>query len=370
MKLHQPAISLVLFLSVGMPLFGQAPYLQLTLRYNLALTRYEVYALPSATQTIYNWGPAQISIVTPASVPNSAFTVTSTAGGAWLDNSQIYAPTVDPIHDFHGVGSLGAPTPLVQGVEKLIFHFTIQGGICASGLRLFVNATDPDSGAPGMQGGDFANTVFAIVPGMPNGYEAYTGNYNNTGTSCSALPLELRNFQAVYKADAIGLTWQTANESGFDHFELERSTDESTFRTLGRIERLGGMEVRDYSYLDKDADPDVTYYYRLKMVDYDGLSNYSPLIHARIGKKGYEILSVSPNPSSDKTTVKFISPEENSMTMTLCDLTGRLLETRTLTSLKGATEIIIDLKDYSAGIYCVTLAGPSGRMSTRIVRAE
>ncbi|HOY18099.1 MAG TPA: hypothetical protein PLC89_12410, partial [Haliscomenobacter sp.] len=43
-----------------------AQNLQLTVRYNLALARYEVYALPSASNATFFWGPSQISIVVPA----------------------------------------------------------------------------------------------------------------------------------------------------------------------------------------------------------------------------------------------------------------------------------------------------------------
>ena len=354
----------------GAALFGQAPFLQLNLRYNLALTRYEVYALPSATQNVFNWGPSQISIVAPASVPNAAFTVTLVAGGAWQDNSQIYAPSIDPAHDFHGVGSLGAITPLVQGVEKLIFHFTLPEGMCIPGLRLFINGTDPDSSAPGMFGGDFGNTVFAIVPGIPAGYETYTGNYSNGGTSCSALPLEMTGFQAVSGTESIDLFWQTENELNFDRFELERSTDQLGFITLGRHAHQTGTSIHHYNYSDEDVTPGVTYYYRLKMLDYDGWAAYSDLKQARIEKKGYEIVRVSPNPASEKAVILFHSPEENVITMTLHDVSGRQMETQTLLPREGDNEFILDIKRYHPGVYWLTLTSNTSQAKTRIVRSE
>ena len=188
MKLIRLFLTLAWISIFGSGLFAQAPDLELNLRYNTTLSRYEVYARPTATQPTFNWGPSQISVVTPASVTDAPFNVTSVAAGAWLDNSNIYAPTVDPSHDFHGIGSLGAPISFTANVEKLIFHFTLSGGGCVPGLRLYINGSDPDSGAPGMFGGDFSNTVFAIVPGVPGGYESYINNYNNTGTSCNLPP--------------------------------------------------------------------------------------------------------------------------------------------------------------------------------------
>ncbi len=156
----------------GTTLLGQN--LELTLSYNLALSRFEVYARPDASNPAFTWGPSQISIVVPASVPNSAISITSVSAGAWLDNSLIYAPAADPVHDFHGIGSSGAITNLVSGQEILLFHFNLPGGNCVSGLRLFINGSDPDSSAPGMLGGDFGNT---IDNGMIT--DVYIGNYDN-----------------------------------------------------------------------------------------------------------------------------------------------------------------------------------------------
>ena len=169
------------FVLLGGVLYGQN--LEFTLRYNIPLARYEVYARPTATNATFAWGPSQVSIVAPAIVPDAAFTITSVSAGAWQDNSLIFAPTVTPGFDYHGIGSLGAPTNLSMNVEKLIFHFTIAGG-CYDGLRLFINGSDPNSAAAGMGGGDFSNTV---SDGLAN--ERYIGNYNNTGTLCNNPPV-------------------------------------------------------------------------------------------------------------------------------------------------------------------------------------
>jgi hypothetical protein len=370
MTLHQNTALTIFFSLVGTALFGQAPYLQLTLRYNPTLTRYEVYALPDATQSVFNWGPSQISIVAPAAVPDAAFTVTLVAGGAWLDNSQVYAPSVDPAHDFHGVGSLGAITSLVQGVEKLIFHFTLPGGGCTSGLRLFINDVDPNSSAAGMNGGDFSNTIFAIVTGVPMGYEAYIGNYNNGGTSCAPLPLELTDFHTIANQETIDLFWETANELNFDHFELERAVNALNFKTIGKRAPQAGNGGHHYAFTDNSAMPGTTYYYRLKMVDDDGFFIYSNAEQAKVGKTGLEITNTSPNPTSDKTTIRYHTSEEDMVTMTLHDGRSNLLETETLLPRTGANEYTIDLKRYPPGVYWLQLISETDQKTTKIIRVE
>ncbi|WP_339837315.1 Ig-like domain-containing protein, partial [uncultured Flavobacterium sp.] len=158
---------------------GYSQDIDLTLKYNTTLNRYEVYARPDFTQNSFTWGPSQISVLVPESVANSPLqNLTSFNAGNWGDNSIIYAPTPQPQSDFHGVDSGGALTNLVAGQELLIFSFTINGG-CTPGLRLFNNGVDPDSSVPGMFGGDFRNS---IDNGMIT--DVYNVNYNNSGTLC------------------------------------------------------------------------------------------------------------------------------------------------------------------------------------------
>ncbi|TXB61324.1 Ig-like domain-containing protein, partial [Phaeodactylibacter luteus] len=117
-------------------------------------------------------------------MPDAAFVVTSVAAGSWADNSRIYAPVSAPGSDFHGLGSLGAPVDFSTGGEVLILHFTLPGGGCIDGLRLYSNGIDPGSSDPGMGGSDFTNTIFGASHGMAS--ERYTGNYGAQMTSCTA----------------------------------------------------------------------------------------------------------------------------------------------------------------------------------------
>ncbi|WP_170069471.1 hypothetical protein [Spirosoma pollinicola] len=176
---------LLIFSLLSLALTGLAQTVEYTLRYNIALSRYEAYGRPNFTQSQYNWGSAQVSVVTPTSVANSAFTINSVAAGGWVDNSQIYG--VQNL-DFHAVGSNGLKVDLVSGQETLLFTFVLPGGVCTPGLRLFVNGSDPNSSAAGMQGGDFANTMYSAND-ILGGTNLYLQNYANTGTVCTTCNL-------------------------------------------------------------------------------------------------------------------------------------------------------------------------------------
>ncbi|MEZ0538336.1 hypothetical protein [Fibrella arboris] len=170
---------------LSLALTGLAQTVDYTLRYNIPLSRYEVYARPTFTQTQYNWGSAQVTVVTPSAVANVAFTINSVAAGGWTDNSQAYGVLGS---DFHGVGSNGLKVDLTTGVETLLFTFVLPGGACLPGLRLFINGSDPDSSVAGMNGGDFANTMYSANDALGQ-TNLYLQNYANTGTTCTACNL-------------------------------------------------------------------------------------------------------------------------------------------------------------------------------------
>lgn len=175
-----------IFLITVLGLISMASFAQnkidLTVKWNAAQSRYEVYARPNFTNSSFTWGPSQITVVVPASAPNNSLTVTPQSAGTWgtVLNNQVFAPNADSAHDFYGVQSGGATVALSANTETLLYFFTFPNGQCIDGVRLFVNNSDPSSSASGMNGGDYKN---AIDNGLLT--DVYNSNYNNTGTSCS-----------------------------------------------------------------------------------------------------------------------------------------------------------------------------------------
>ncbi|WP_169628040.1 Ig-like domain-containing protein [Flavobacterium soli] len=154
--------------------------IDLTLKYIPETNLYEVYARPDFSQNnFFLAGGSQITVVLPASAPDTGLAVVSVNGGPWSDNSQVYAPLAATTSDFHGIATNGSQVNLVTGAELLLFRFSLAAG-CVPGVRIFNNATDPGSGAPGMNGAGFGNyvgNVFTLE-------DHYGENYNNSGTVC------------------------------------------------------------------------------------------------------------------------------------------------------------------------------------------
>lgn len=162
--------------------------IDLTVKWNPTLSRYEVYAKTNFADPVFKLGPSQITVVVPASAENKKLSITSatphptiTNGVEWAASDVVYAPAADPQHDFHAIQTEGKDIYLIANTETLLYSFTFPNGQCLDGVRLFVNGSDPKSSASGMNGSDYTN---ALANGN-DGKELYSSNYNNTGTICN-----------------------------------------------------------------------------------------------------------------------------------------------------------------------------------------
>ena len=106
------------------------------------------------------------------------------------------------------------------------------------------------------------------------------------------MPVELSSFEGKVLPEGHLLSWTTETETNSSFFELQRSPDALHFAQLTRVEAAGNSSFPlAYSWLDKDAPAGDTYY-RLKVVDEDGSSAYSGVLH--LAKAHSEKICISP----------------------------------------------------------------------------
>ena len=240
-------------------LFAQQD-MDFTIRYDITNSRYEVYAKPNFTQNNFTWGPSQISVLVPISFANQPLLLTSHAAGSWGDSSIVYEPASSPNYDFHGVQTGGQLTNLVANEEKLIFSFISPTGSCITGLRLFINGSDPDSSQPGMAGGDFNNSI-----DNGNLQDIYNANYNNSGTTCTLS----NETVALTEIDVIAYPNPVVNELTISGL----STDKNSIQVYA----YNGKLLKTLETIEKESKLDFSRYadgvYFIRIVNSD--NNYS-----------------------------------------------------------------------------------------------
>lgn len=118
------------------------------------------------------------------------------------------------------------------------------------------------------------------------------------------LPVTLTDFTAKLVGPAVQLNWHTASEQNADRFEVERSTDATTFTPLGSVAAAGtSSQAHAYAFPDTHLPVGATtLYYRLRQVDLDGTSTYSPVRTVALTPAAAG-LALFPNPTQQLTTL-------------------------------------------------------------------
>lgn len=112
------------------------------------------------------------------------------------------------------------------------------------------------------------------------------------------LPVELANFSAdLNTKNEVNLTWTTLSEINNSHFEIERSKNGLDWHFLEKITGKGTTSESHHYQVFDEKPHSGTSYYRLKQVDLDGKTNYSPVKTIKINGKGS--VRIYPNPTSD-----------------------------------------------------------------------
>ena len=119
---------------------------------------------------------------------------------------------------------------------------------------------------------------------------------NNFGGS--VLPVELTQFDVNTEGSKNNLIWATASEKNNIHFEIERSTDGTTFHRIGQVK--GNNKPSSYQFVDNQ--PFATSYYRLRQIDNDGTETLSKVIS--ISTKSNVKLNVYPSVTSQFLTIE------------------------------------------------------------------
>lgn len=122
------------------------------------------------------------------------------------------------------------------------------------------------------------------------------------------LPVKLEKFQGKKVNDASALEWETSDETGFSHFEVEWSVDGRTFTKAGTVLAAEGStrnSRRAYNFnhaFTAEMQQKNTIYYRLKMVDRDGRSEYSAVV--KINNSENSNVQLYPVPANDHVWVE------------------------------------------------------------------
>jgi hypothetical protein len=173
--------------------------------------------------------------------------------------------------------------------------------------------------------------------------------------ACNAtLPVEITSFTATAQTGGFVLDWETAAASGITGYEVQSSTDQAQFETVGFVPSTDAQNA--YSWVDRSAV--ASQYYRIAGVDLDGNRFFSKVLLAKrgtdfeIGNCWYANASVC-IPVIDGTVER----------IELLDLQGRLLHQ--VTSTENNSGLITIPVQLDGGGYFVRVHSALGDLAAR-----
>lgn len=185
------------------------------------------------------------------------------------------------------------------------------------------------------------------------------------------LPVTLTTFDAKAAGADANLNWATASEANNDYFGVERSFDGVTFDAVGKIAGHGTTSTfSNYAYTDTGvaAKASGTVYYRLRQVDLDGTSTYSP-VRTVAFEKGAASLKLYPNPTTpgdDKLTLDLLTLPQGDYQASLVNVLGSTVATYTVHG--GEAQPIALPASLAAGNYIVLVQGQGVHLTQRLAR--
>jgi len=178
-------------------------------------------------------------------------------------------------------------------------------------------------------------------------------------TTTVALPLNLLSFTGQLTNNDVLLQWKTSDEINHSYFEVERSTDGQTGTAAGRITGTGNNSSFEQNYAWTDAGAGLLnaakLFYRLKMVSTSGEVEYSSVVTIKLNTTS-PVVEVSPNPFTSTINISLQMPQAARLTISISDLTGKLLRSENISVPKGITiHPVTGIENLTQGIYLLTV---------------
>ena len=186
-----------------------------------------------------------------------------------------------------------------------------------------------------------------------------------TGSDVGAvLPVELINIKAIAKNSQNYIDFTTANEVNLKGFQIERSaTGTEGWSSIGELKAKG---AGNYTFID--ATPLALSYYRVRSVDFDGKTTVSKIVSVNTGKAKLAVLNVYPSPTKNNVTIDFNAVANSNITVSIKDITGRLVLTKNVKGTEGVNNLTLDVSNLSNGLYIMSINDNVSSIVKRIVK--
>jgi len=337
-----------------------------------------VYSTVSTSTTYTDFG---ICIIAPPSNDNCAGATTLTSGvtvqGTTVGATQTIAPeictgssptagAVDVWYSFTATQNGTATVTLTNVGATLDAVLVAYSGSCGS--LTSIGCAD----GPGLGGSETL-----ILNGLVGGTTYYLRVFNYTTgigafeitISGAAVPVTIEYFRGMKQAGRNLLDWKVnCFGSPSVQMEIERSADGRRFSTIQTMNESATRCLQPFSMIDPSPLPGINYY-RLKTTDVDGKIAYSTIVAVINGDKGFDIVSMAPNPARTSAVISLTSAQPGKAELIVSDISGRRLSQQSISLIAGNNPIPLDVSSLASGVYQVIVTTANGdKKAIRFIR--
>ena len=184
-----------------------------------------------------------------------------------------------------------------------------------------------------------------------------------TVTIVSPLAQSIISFDAINNNCQNIVSWKMNDCKEVAYFDIEKSTDGQNFKTVSTIQPTENQ--KEYAITDFNKENGVVIY-RLAVQLTNGNKLFSTM--AKVTDFCNNGFHVYPNPSTNNVQIKYLSNGKATTTITVIDVTGKVLVAQQSTAVKGENEWTVDLKNIPAGAYILKVSTENGSHQEVIVK--
>ena len=192
-----------------------------------------------------------------------------------------------------------------------------------------------------------------------------TGTYAIISTEGGVLPVRLISFTAEKATGGKNLLkWVSAGESNIDKYQVQHSSNGSTFTDIAGA-TIDGRNIATNSYYNyTDNNPfEKLNFYRLKIIEKTNLITYSTIAVVNNNKnRSAASITVFPNPAVNYLNIQTKAGQKGKADVIISSANGQIVYRRDYV-IASESILYVDVQKLSAGSYFVKIKTPDGEIT-------
>lgn len=186
-------------------------------------------------------------------------------------------------------------------------------------------------------------------------------NFNNI---LGTLPVKLLSFDGQLQQQQAKLTWTIDSDKDVRYFELQHSTDGSSFTSVRKMQPAGNSySIAHLPYSSGKQ------FYRLKVVEKNGTSFYSKTVLLITGNSSSYMMGLQSTIVQQQAVINLWSAHNQAAQTSLYDASGKLLAQQQQQILRGDNQLKVTTQHLAQGIYFLHVYTADGiRQTLRFIK--